>query len=287
MGRLKSALTSKYAEREIPLAIHTPRNTETVQLHFRGEKTAKVIGALAQDAPKEGTLIQGILASKHFSFSIIAPQDLDEFTDLVTTSILQRQTVRTHAPLGIIKWHLEQMYGPLQQENKGYKIFNAVTLYTPEDSPPRVVLEWDSNPVNDMIADSIVTVVLQAESSPASVKVTKSDCTHSHGEGHTHAHEHEEGHEGHDSSQEDSTELSDKVGELEKLPPKVINLSASKQMSRPSVSKMISKHLGLSFGSENVTVADNVWTITVDEDTATLTLDGSDWVFRANIDGGK
>lgn len=43
MGRLRSALASRYAEREIPLHIHTPRNCETVELHFRGEKLAKVI----------------------------------------------------------------------------------------------------------------------------------------------------------------------------------------------------------------------------------------------------
>ena len=44
MGRLKSALQSRYAEREIPIHIYTPRNCETVQLYFRGEKTAKVVG---------------------------------------------------------------------------------------------------------------------------------------------------------------------------------------------------------------------------------------------------
>jgi cleavage and polyadenylation specificity factor subunit 3 len=33
-----------------------------------------------------------------------------------------------------------------------------------------VKLEWDSDPINDMIADSIIAVVLQADSSPASVK---------------------------------------------------------------------------------------------------------------------
>jgi cleavage and polyadenylation specificity factor subunit 3 len=36
----------------------------------------------------------------------------------------------------------------------------------------RLLLEWDGNAVNDMIADSIVAVVMQAESSPASVKGT-------------------------------------------------------------------------------------------------------------------
>jgi len=42
MGRLKSALMSKYSERDEEIHIFTPRNTETVKLYFRGEKLAKV-----------------------------------------------------------------------------------------------------------------------------------------------------------------------------------------------------------------------------------------------------
>lgn len=128
MGRLRSALTSRYLERDIPITIYTPRNTETVELHFRGEKTAKIIGSLAKDELVEGTIVQGILALKDFSFSIIAAKELDEFTDLVTTNIVQKQSVRTRAPLGIIKWHLEQMFGPLQtrEDNSYFVLFGLI-----------------------------------------------------------------------------------------------------------------------------------------------------------------
>lgn len=42
MFRLKSALQSRYSEREENIKIYTPKNCETVKLHFRGEKMAKV-----------------------------------------------------------------------------------------------------------------------------------------------------------------------------------------------------------------------------------------------------
>lgn len=48
-------------------------------------------------------------------------------------------------------------------------MFNSVSITTVADTHT-VTLEWDSDPINDMIADSIVAVVLQADSSPASVK---------------------------------------------------------------------------------------------------------------------
>jgi cleavage and polyadenylation specificity factor subunit 3 len=51
MGRLKSALMSKYSERDEEIHIFTPRNTETVKLYFRGEKLAKVT-LVRQDAIK-------------------------------------------------------------------------------------------------------------------------------------------------------------------------------------------------------------------------------------------
>jgi cleavage and polyadenylation specificity factor subunit 3 len=84
MGRLKSALTSKYAEKEQQLNIYTPKNCETVELHFRGEKTAKVIGKLAVDEPTEGSLVHGILTRKDFTFQIVSEEEFAEFTELVT-----------------------------------------------------------------------------------------------------------------------------------------------------------------------------------------------------------
>lgn len=53
-----------------------------------------------------------------------------------------------------------------------------------------VVLEWTGNSVNDMVADSVLAVILNIESSPASVKLTKSDHTHSHSHGQPHSHKH-------------------------------------------------------------------------------------------------
>jgi len=42
MGRLKGALQSRYKDRDEDVKIHTPRNLETLNLNFRGERVAKV-----------------------------------------------------------------------------------------------------------------------------------------------------------------------------------------------------------------------------------------------------
>lgn len=57
-----------------------------------------------------------------------------------------------------------------------------------EHNVNHVMLEWTGNSVNDMVADSVLAVILNIESSPASVKLTKSDHTHSHTHGQPHSH---------------------------------------------------------------------------------------------------
>jgi hypothetical protein len=42
MGRLKAAMTARFKDRDEDVKIHTPRNLETLELSFRGERVAKV-----------------------------------------------------------------------------------------------------------------------------------------------------------------------------------------------------------------------------------------------------
>jgi cleavage and polyadenylation specificity factor subunit 3 len=42
MGRLRGALQAKYKDRDEDVKVYTPRNTETLEIMFRGERVAKV-----------------------------------------------------------------------------------------------------------------------------------------------------------------------------------------------------------------------------------------------------
>jgi cleavage and polyadenylation specificity factor subunit 3 len=42
MGRLRSALQAKYKERDEEVKVYMPRNMETLEITFRGERVAKV-----------------------------------------------------------------------------------------------------------------------------------------------------------------------------------------------------------------------------------------------------
>lgn len=77
MGRLKAALQREYEDDpNCSIQLHNPRNTHAVELYFRGEKTAKVMGKLAMETPESGHKLSGILVKRNFNYHILAPTDL-------------------------------------------------------------------------------------------------------------------------------------------------------------------------------------------------------------------
>ncbi|KAK9469534.1 beta-lactamase-like protein [Lipomyces arxii] len=178
MGRLKSALQSKYKEfreTENEIRVFNPRNSEEVRLPFRGVKVAKVMGTLASKPPMDGQIISGLLVQRNFEMSIMSTDDLQEFSRLATTSIIQRQNIAIDANESLIKFHLEQMFGSVavstgENDETGLTIMGAVTVWCREKS---AVIEWEGNILNDTIADSVLAILISVDSSPMSVKKEK------------------------------------------------------------------------------------------------------------------
>ncbi|KAK2149507.1 hypothetical protein LSH36_449g04013 [Paralvinella palmiformis] len=183
MGRLKAALIREYEDDpEYNIDIYSPRNTQEVELYFRGEKMAKVVGNLAAKKPEQtGQTVSGILLKRNFNYHIIAASDLPNYTELAMSTVTQRQSIAYTGTLSQLYYYLSQLSGDIenadQSDKKGLKIFKAVTLLY---EPGMVTLEWVANPVNDMYADAVLTVVLKAETDatpkkvPAPVKVDRS-----------------------------------------------------------------------------------------------------------------
>lgn len=77
MNRLKAALQREYEDDpNTTILLHNPRNTHAVELYFRGEKTAKVMGNLAIEEPKPGRTLSGILVKRNFNYHILSADDL-------------------------------------------------------------------------------------------------------------------------------------------------------------------------------------------------------------------
>ncbi|TID30493.1 hypothetical protein CANINC_000846 [Pichia inconspicua] len=187
MGRLKSALLSKYkksknAEEEIK--IYNPKNSTVLDLEFKAEKVAKVVGKLAANLPEDGDHIKGILVQKNFNVNLMAVDDIKEFTTLTTTTITQRQTIRCYANRSIVHWQFSQMFGDVNVLNDGednyeFKVMDCI-IVKHDDKNYVTVVEWESGIMEDSIADSAVAILLSCDSAPSSVKLTSHSCMHNH-----------------------------------------------------------------------------------------------------------
>ncbi|TFK83786.1 Metallo-hydrolase/oxidoreductase [Polyporus arcularius HHB13444] len=191
MGRLKAAMQDRYKSRDEEVKIHTPRNLETLELTFRSERVAKAIGTLAAKPPQPNDVISGLLVSKDYSYTLLDPRDLRDFAGLTTCVVTQRQKVALGVGWDLVRWHLEGMFGQIEEglDKDGIptmRVMGAVDIKLSEEQ--ELTLEWDSSASNDMIADSTLALINGIDKSPASVKLTTHPHTHDHVPKHPHPH---------------------------------------------------------------------------------------------------
>uniref|UniRef100_H3C2X6 Cleavage and polyadenylation specificity factor subunit 3 n=1 Tax=Tetraodon nigroviridis TaxID=99883 RepID=H3C2X6_TETNG len=172
MARLKAALIREYEDNEqVHIEVHNPRNTEAVTLNFRGEKLAKVMGSLADNRCVQGQRVSGILVKKNFNYHILNPSDLSTYTELAMSTVKQSQAIPFTGPYSLLVCHLRNLTGDVEEldgtEKNTLKVFKTVTL---THQVGMVLLEWIANPLNDMYADAIATVVLEVQSNPKALK---------------------------------------------------------------------------------------------------------------------
>ena len=210
MMRLKSKLLSLNNDKASKTKIFSPANTEELRIPFKVDKTARVVGQLAQlpppkplDTEKE-RVITGVLVQNDFKMSLMAPEDLTEYAGLTTTTITCKQRITLSAAgVDLIKWALEGTFGAIEEispqkkpSSNGTSQVNGNGVLHEEDmadeeidhSPHavsylimgcvivryqnngQVEVEWEGNMLNDGIADAVLAVLFTVESSPAAVK---------------------------------------------------------------------------------------------------------------------
>ncbi|KAL6310461.1 beta-lactamase-like protein [Sparassis latifolia] len=191
MGRLRAAMQNRYKSRDEDVKIHTPRNLETLELTFRGERVAKAIGALAAKPPQANDILSGLLVSKDYSYTLLDPRDLRDFAGLTTCVVTQRQRMVLGVGWDLVRWHLEGMFGKVEEgfDKDGVptiRVMGAVDVKQTQEH--ELLLEWDSSASNDMIADATLALITGIDQSPASVKLTTHPHTHARAPEHPHPH---------------------------------------------------------------------------------------------------
>lgn len=221
MMRLKSKLLSLNSNKTVKVKVYSPKNFEVLRIPFKQDKIAKVVGKLASipppthlPTPEDDTqLVTGVLVQNDFKLSLMAPEDLREYAGLTTTTMTCKERIRLSAAgIDLIKWGLEGTFGKIEelpemkhdQDNgngassngdfepadeeinqvvAAYRVMGCVVVRYRNNG--EVELEWEGNLLNDGIADSVLSVLLSVESSPAAVKRSAQKHSHSHDHVHT------------------------------------------------------------------------------------------------------
>ncbi|RVX04563.1 Cleavage and polyadenylation specificity factor subunit 3-I [Vitis vinifera] len=162
MGRLKQKLITQFAD--CNTKIISPKNCQSVEMYFNSEKMAKTIERLAEKTPEVGEIVSGLLVKKGFTYQIMAPDDLHVFSQLSTANVTQRITIPYTGAFGVIKHRLKQIYESVESlpdeesEVPAFQVHERVTVK--HESEKHISLRWTSDPISDMVSDSIVALVL-------------------------------------------------------------------------------------------------------------------------------
>ncbi|EJK73611.1 hypothetical protein THAOC_04753, partial [Thalassiosira oceanica] len=194
-----------------------PPNEVDVKLIFTRRRSAKVMGKLAEVPPtdleddeeerrrrgssravepREGDSVRGILVTQQDSSRIVAPEDLSTYTPLRVGSVSSRLHVPFVGKVETLRMFLGEMFRGIEETSdpSGGKDDGdagagqeGVVTFAMHGGQVKVVVgqtrgvvtvEWDCSAVGDVVADSVVALIMHAQSSAASVRLTAQACGH-------------------------------------------------------------------------------------------------------------
>ncbi|KAG6466901.1 cleavage and polyadenylation specificity factor subunit 3-I-like [Zingiber officinale] len=161
MGRLKQKLIAQFADKNIKIL--SPKNCQSVEMYFTSEKMAKTIGRLAEKTPEVGETVSGLLVKKGFTYQIMAPDDLHVFSQLSTANITQRISIPYSGAFSVIKHRLKQIYESVEAPPEEPDVPTLIVherVSIRQESENYLTMQWSSDPISDMVSDSVVAMIL-------------------------------------------------------------------------------------------------------------------------------
>jgi len=160
---------------EKKIEILTPRNCQTVRLQFRGQKTAKAVGRIASEGPQHLARLSGLLVQRDYQYTLVDPEDLHTYTKLQTADVSQTQVVPFDGSWPALTYQLQQMFQDAKEttirDKMAVQVQDTITIvYLSQSS---VEVNWVSSPVNDMISDAVLSMILQINLNPVAFPIEK------------------------------------------------------------------------------------------------------------------
>ena len=166
-----------------------PPNMQQVKLKFTRQRSAKVMGKLADRKidPKKGEKVSGILVTHNFSSKIVSAEDLPTYSQLRVGSVSSKLHVPFVGQAGTLQLFFNEMFADVtEKEVEGDEGIPLLRFGLHEDQVTVTIgekigiatVEWTASPVGDILADSVVALLMHAQSSTASIRLTSQPCSH-------------------------------------------------------------------------------------------------------------
>ena len=167
-----------------------PPNLTELKFRFTRRRLAKVMGSLAdrETEPKEGEAVDGILVTQNFNSKIVAPKDLSTYTSLRLGSVTSKLHVPFAGQVATLRLFLNEMYRGIEESEDGVGFDNKPCVrFSLSENQVTItmgkrrgvaIVEWKASPVGDIVADSVIALLMHAQSSSASIRLTSQPCFH-------------------------------------------------------------------------------------------------------------
>lgn len=142
--------------------------------------------AVKESDPQEGEEVQGVLVTHNFTSKIVKSDDLATYTPLRIGSISSKLHVPFSGSLETLRLFITEMFANVteaesEEEGKTCTKFslhqNKVSVLLGKNEGVAIV-EWEASPAGDVIADALVALIMHAQSSTASIRLTSKPCRH-------------------------------------------------------------------------------------------------------------
>ena len=165
-----------------------PPNLQTVSLKFARRRSAKVMGSLAVRGaePEEGEEVRGVLVTHNFTSKIVKSEDLATYTPLRVGSISSKLHVPFSGSIETLRLFFNEMFAGVkettsEEDGKTCHIFSfhddQITVAVGKTESVAIV-KWKASPAGDVVADALIALIMHAQSSAASIRLSSKPCRH-------------------------------------------------------------------------------------------------------------
>mmetsp|Transcript_11245 Transcript_11245/g.20777 ORF Transcript_11245/g.20777 Transcript_11245/m.20777 type:complete len:812 (-) Transcript_11245:21-2456(-) len=178
MRKLKYELT-RVAEREAwDIKFFNPANGHKVQLPFQEQSIVKAYGGglLQRRKLTQGSRVAAYLVREGFRARLVATEDIRLYTSLKTAAVMQKLHVPFHIKFEQLVVCVSKLFHPEVTGPSSLSIQGKIELVLKNNV---VCISWEASPSNDMIADALTAILMQAEGGIPAVRV--GTCCSGHG----------------------------------------------------------------------------------------------------------